>query len=319
MLMTRSTSLQKLLLLKSSIPALLASSDYSSALTAVSRCRTIIKEQSLSSLTSLTEVTEQLDGFNNLVVQRLGQEFVDCLLCYDVNNVESNFNVVPKGKLLKDTGNLEAASNLYSLNLQENIKLTVKTTVAECAADASASSSDPSSAAPARSAAASASSDTSSVAPASVKAYVTAMTFPQFLSCLEMLFEQILSTLSLSSNVHTFLLANGIELPPPAPPPGTADTVKRLASGPPNALVFAASLSYRSISELLRVRSDFHSLLSLQELKQLWDACLAFTLELEAHSGGGKAWGLRSTLLTQAKSFVERTHEKHMSNLVSVD
>jgi len=72
-----------------------------------------------------------------------------------------------------------------------------------------------------------------------------------------------------------------------------------------NPLFAASELAHRSISELLRIRKDAHSLLGHAEMKQMWDSCLAFTLELETHSIGIKAWGLRSTLLSQAKAFVE--------------
>jgi vacuolar protein sorting-associated protein 54 len=104
-----------------------------------------------------------------------------------------------------------------------------------------------------------------------------------------------------------------------------------------NSLSAAAELSHRSISELLRIRKDVHAGISLVEIKQLWDSILAFTLEVrptsplcsapparslthaqvETYNMGVRAWGLRSTLLAQAKGFIERKHETHMKQLVS--
>jgi len=188
--------------------------------------------------------------------------------------------------------------------LQETIKLTVKTTVAECAVDVKQVRKDVDDGG-----------GSTPTTKSSITSGVNAMTFPQFLGCLEMLFEQILGCLSLSSNVYTFLSTNGIELPDLEA--GGGEGGGRGGKAASTALTTASELAHRSISELLRIRKDAHSLLNLGEVKQLWDACLAFTLELEAHAQGVRAWGLRSTLLGQAKGFVERNHENHMSNLVA--
>ena len=91
---------------------------------------------------------------------------------------------------------------------------------------------------------------------------------------------------------------------------GTAKT--RLAA----ALAAAADLSEKSVSELLRLRREAHSLVSFDGMRHLWDTSLTFTHQLEKFSGR-KAYGLRSTLLAQAKSFVERKHEANMSALVA--
>jgi len=82
------------------------------------------------------------------------------------------------------------------------------------------------------------------------------------------------------------------------------------------AVASAAELSAKSVSEVLRLRKEAHSLVNLEEMKRLWDACLSFTLQVEKASGN-KAYGLRSTLLAQAKAFVERKHESNMSALVA--
>jgi vacuolar protein sorting-associated protein 54 len=75
-------------------------------------------------------------------------------------------------------------------------------------------------------------------------------------------------------------------------------------------------LSSKSISELLRIRKDAHSLVTLDEMKKIWDTCVAFTQQIETLSGH-KAVALRSTLMAQAKAFVERKHESNMSALVA--
>jgi hypothetical protein len=83
------------------------------------------------------------------------------------------------------------------------------------------------------------------------------------------------------------------------------------------AMTTGADLATKSIAELLRLRKEAHSLITLDQMKQLWDTCLQFTLAVEAYGNNTKAVGLRSTLVGQAKAFMDRTHESNMSALVA--
>jgi len=212
----------------------------------------------------------EIEEYETIIVERLCGTAVDSLVNYDTDTIEENFTILPQVKILVQSGQLQAASDLYSDRLQEQVKLTVKTTVTECSADALSSSS------------ASPPPSTPSPSPSSaITSNILMMTFAQFMSCLEMLFEQILSLLSRASSAHSFLVSNGVTLPPvtgtKSGPQGTS------AETPTSGLAAAAELAHRSISELLRIRKDKHSLLSLPEIKQLWDSILAFTLEVETH------------------------------------
>jgi vacuolar protein sorting-associated protein 54 len=135
-------------------------------------------------------------------------------------------------------------------------------------------------------------------ADSSVKTCVTSMTLERFADCLDMLFEQLLDILKSAVGVQQF---------------GNDEAVDFSAS---TILTSAAELSSKSISELLRLRKEAHSLVSLEEMRRLWDVCTQFTLELEKLSDY-KATALRSTLLAQAKAFVERQHVSNMSSLVA--
>jgi vacuolar protein sorting-associated protein 54 len=140
-------------------------------------------------------------------------------------------------------------------------------------------------------------------ADATVKAGVTSMTLERFMDCLDMLFEQLIAMLKASAGVCEFCLEEGIIM----------DNENDFAA---QAVMSAAELSSKSISELLRLRKDAHSLVSLEEMKRLWDVCTSFTTQLESLTNS-KATGLQSTLLAQAKAFVECKHESHMSSLVA--
>ena len=174
---------------------------YEEALVELGCLKGMIEKSEVNKLDCLGSTLKNLAEYEKLSASRLCQEFVDGCGCYDRGNVEVNFRLLPKGRVLKETGNLKSVTELYALHLQETIKLTVKTTVAECAVDVNGSTGDSNTTASA------------STTKSSITSGVTAMSFPQFLSCLEMLFEQILGVLSLSSNVYAFLSTNGIDLP----------------------------------------------------------------------------------------------------------
>jgi vacuolar protein sorting-associated protein 54 len=93
-------------------------------------------------------------------------------------------------------------------------------------------------------------------------------------------------------------------------PPLLSDT----AVGP--IVASAAELSAKSIAELLRLRKEVHSLVSLDEMRRIWDICTKFIEEVEKLSGH-KCVALRSMLLTQAKAFVERKHDSNMTALAA--
>jgi len=134
-------------------------------------------------------------------------------------------------------------------------------------------------------------------ADSSVKACVTGMTFERFKDCLDMLFEQLIDILKSAAGVQEFGKEEGVDL-----------SIETVAA--------AIELSCKSISELLRLRKEAHSLITLDEMRALWDVCIQFTVQVEKLSDY-KATILRSSLLAQAKAFVERQHESNMSSLVA--
>mmetsp|Transcript_12378 Transcript_12378/g.19034 ORF Transcript_12378/g.19034 Transcript_12378/m.19034 type:complete len:1032 (-) Transcript_12378:353-3448(-) len=140
-------------------------------------------------------------------------------------------------------------------------------------------------------------SEFSEEADSSFKVCVTSMTLERFEDCLDMLFEQLLDIKKSAVGVQNFGKKEGVDLSM-------------------NSLASSGELSTKSISELLRIRKEAHSLITLNEMKALWDRCIKFTTEVEALSDY-KATVLRSTLLAQAKAFVERQHESNMSSLVA--
>ena len=133
---------------------------------------------------------------------------------------------------------------------------------------------------------------------------VTGMTYPAFYNCLQLLIEELQNILRMSRTVDEFCEAEAI-----FPGSDTRWTSEAMVSG--------ADLASKSIAELLRLRKEAHSLITLDQMKQLWDTCFQFTLAVEAYGDNTKAVGLRSTLAGQAKAFMDRTHESNMSALVA--
>lgn len=133
---------------------------------------------------------------------------------------------------------------------------------------------------------------------------VTGMSYQDFFSCMELLMEELQSVLHMARQVDQFAQTDAI-FPQPD---------KRWTN---DALVVGADLATKSIAELLRLRKEAHSLITLDEMRQLWDTCLKFTTTIEEYGNNIKAVGLRSTLVGQAKAFLDRTHESNMSALVA--
>jgi len=197
--------------------------------------------------------------------------------------------------------------------------------VTECAADAAKDASlIPAASAtivqiPDKSSAGKESKDDSGAPKSSIIEGVVSMSFDQFMECLDMIYEHTLSLLKSAAGVNKFCLEEGISFKDDDVldnGEGVDSTKNTSSSTTPSALTAGADLSHRSLSEILRLRKDTHSLITFDEMRRLWDSCIAFTLQLERISGQ-KAYVLRSTLLSQAKAFVERKHEANMSSLAA--
>lgn len=78
----------------------------------------------------------------------------------------------------------------------------------------------------------------------------------------------------------------------------------------------ACDLAQKTIGNLLVMRREVHITLSIDELKGLWTATFEFLQSVEKISGRS-CYGLRSTLLAQAKAFLEHKQEAQMASLVA--
>ena len=232
---------------------------------------------------------------------------------------------------MKKCGKLSTMADIYREKLCDTIRVTIKTTVSECAADAAKDSSlTPNASGTIVSIPEKGNDSNDDTGAGSSKSSiiegVTSMSFDQFMECLDMIYDHVLSLLKSAAGVNKFCLEEGISfkdedaLDKRSGDDGSNShvnaNVSSSSSSSPSALSAGADLSHRSISELLRLRKDTHSLITFEEMRRLWDSCLAFTLQLERISGQ-KAYVLRSTLLAQAKAFVERKHEANMSSLAA--
>jgi vacuolar protein sorting-associated protein 54 len=320
----------------------------------------------LGNLRALSGVNQQLGEYEGIVVESLSTTLVDIFLSWESSDSSTSLfdsfglsstdlmmsttlststaNAMEQNKqarnLIESLGlchKLSQTHILYVNKLCEVLKVTVKTTVQECAADAkhlnSGKNSSSSSLASNNDKQSSQSQSSQPTKQSGLTASVSNMTFEQFMDCLDMLFEQLLSRLRSALAVSKFLRQEGIVLRDDIDGGGTGTTGESghssgsstaLSSADPSggantasaALTTASELAHKSISELLRLKKDAHSLLSLVDMQRLWDSCLTYTIQLEKMSGC-KAYGLRSTLLAQTKAFVERQHQSHMTSLVA--
>ena len=256
-------------------------------------------------------------------VMDLSSELVETFLSWNSNSdflssISTSSTTPTKVKntiiALKRCGKVSTMADIYREKLCDTIRVTIKTTVTECALDASKNKEVGGSATivslPNKG------TNTKGTKKSSIIEGVTSMSFNQFMDCLEMIYENVLGLLKSAAGVNKFCIEEGISFKDDEDREDGNKTESGQSSNNPSALSAGADLSHRSVSELLRLRKETHSLISFEEMKKLWDSCLAFTLQLERISGQ-KAYVLRSTLLAQAKAFVERKHESNMSSLAA--
>lgn len=291
----------------------------------------------LGRLRSFKAASNQLSQYEQLVVSNLRDELVEMFLAWNstaalgaessaayggggaaalsatkaspLHHVKCRVREITSA--LRSCKALSKTRDAYATRLQDVIRMTVRTTVGEFAVDVAPSG-----------------------AVQSVAMGASSMTLQRFMDCLDMLFEQLLALLTSASMVDEFLVAEGVQIWDGDSVTGENDARGELRGStdesspdtshvavpvtPLSSVVAAASeLSSKSISELLRLRKDAHSLVTLGEMKAIWDACMTFTLQLETLSGTGHTSTLRTTLSAQAKSFVERRHESNMSSLAA--
>lgn len=261
---------------KSSIGGLLSAGQDLHAAEQIQYGRKLLAGEDLGRLQALSTVEQQLSQYETLVVANLGDELIEVFL--DWNNLSASDKRTRVPELIRG---LELCRALPATGALYGNRLNdvIRMTVRTTVGEFA------------------------DEADATVKAGVTSMTLERFMDCLDMLFEQLIAMLKASGGVCEFCREEGI----------VVDNENNFAA---QAVTSAAELSSKSISELLRLRKDAHSLVSLEEMKRLWDVCMSFTTQLESLTNY-KATGLQSTLLAQAKAFVECRHESNMSSLVA--
>jgi len=330
---------------KSSVAGLIAAGDYLGAVDAIQMARQLLNGEQfaneinhssneneprtetrhvLRKLTALNKVNDQLSQYETLVVMDLSNKLVESFLSWNSASLSSipSFQTTDQLSNVKNTilamkkcRKLSMIADIYREKLCETIRVTIRTTVSECASDAAKDSTLlPTAAATIVSIPEKDNANFGkNEAKSSIIEGVTSMSFTQFMECLDLIYENVLSLLKSASGVNKFCLEEGISFKDEEiiDSKGESNTTST-----PSALFSGADLSHRSISEILRLRKEAHSLITFEEMRRLWDSCLAFTLQIDKISGQ-KVYVLRSTLLAQAKAFVERKHEASMSSLAA--
>jgi len=327
---------------KATIASLMGAGDHLGTVEKIRLARSLLDDDSqqrscrisLCNLKAVSKVGEQLNKYEQLVIQTIKSKLVDTFLSWgNADACDIDFGATPRISLtseermnirsvvhsLRACGHLSSAGAVYKKKLCDLVSVTVKTIVMECVSDAVKNSS-------ARSVSDGAGSSSNGPLAKGTMAGVSCMSMDQFFDCINMLFEQVLVLLWGTFNVNKFCIDEGFRLDDHDQHafPGVHTVAfsgerypqQNDPSATAVALGAAADLAEKSVSELLRLRREAHSLVSFDGMRQLWDTSLAFTHRLEKFSGR-KAYGLRSTLLAQAKSFVERKHEANMSALVA--
>lgn len=307
--------IQDMLQAKASIPGYLSAAEDLTALEQVQYGRKQLtdfdktdesrldRHRPLSHLTALQGVTKQLDQYQELIVTNLREELVEVFMDWKPSTTglpPNHDRVQDIVKALHKCQGWDATWQAYRNRLHDVLRLTLRTVVGEFS-----------------------SSPTSS------------LTVQAFLECLDVTTEQFMSLLQAAVAVKGYCLEykvfTGPKVATSSPnsdedakqdvtteesndsKPSNSNSIEEQASG---VVTSSAELAAKSVSELLRLRKEAHSLVSLDEMKQIWDKCSSFSVQLEELTHA-KATAMRSALLAQAKAFAERQHEKHMSALAA--
>ena len=288
----------------------------------------------LNKLTALNKMNDQLDQYENIVVMDLSNDLVEIFCHWDTGSRFLNDDTLfssgerngdtqrAKAKqiivALKQLSKMSKMAEIYREKLCATIRVTIRTAVAECAADADKDLLPSSSATIVSIPGIHEDETDNSTEPAktSIIDNVKRMNFHEFMICLDLIFENLICLLKSAAGVNKFCIEEGISFKDKEESEDNKSEKDSLSSSSQTALLAGAELSHKSISEILRLRKDAHSLINFEEMKRLWDTCLAFTLQVETITGQ-KAYVLRSALLAQAKAYVERKHESNMSSLAA--
>jgi vacuolar protein sorting-associated protein 54 len=288
----------------------------------------------LNKLTAFNKMNDQLAQYENIVVMDLSNDLVEIFCHWDTGSRFFNDDILYNASetnadtqrtkvkqtilALNQLNKMSKMAEIYREKLCNTIRVTIRTAVAECAADADKERL-PSSSATIVSIPGTHGDETDNTVEAtktSIIENVKGMNCHEFMQCLDLIFENIITLLKSAAGVNKFCIEEGISFKDKEESEDKLSGKDSLSSSAQNALLAGAELSHKSISEILRLRKDAHSLVSFEEMKRLWDSCLAFTLQVETITGQ-KAYVLRSALLAQAKAFIERKHESNMSNLAA--
>ena len=294
----------ELLRVKGSIAGYLSAQDDLAAIAQIQYGRQLL-EGPMGELQALKSVSDQLDQYEQLVVTNLRDELIELFLEWrnpttTTSASRPNERVQELVNALRQCKALGSTKEVYQNRLLDVIRLTVRTVVGEFASE-------------------------------SGETGAARLSLDRFIECLQLIFEQLLDLLTSAAMVDEFCLAEGYafvdETTENDEPPGVAkaesqdsgvvssSSTKR--DSPFAAILIAASdLTSKLISDLMRSRKEAHSLITLEEMKRLWDTCSSFMTQTESllHH---RSSTLRSTMLSQSKSFVERKHESNMSKLVA--
>jgi len=305
---------QDMLQAKASIPGYLSAADDLTALEQVQYGRKQLTEHDkadesilgrrrpLSNLTALQGVTKQLDQYQDLIVTNLREELVEVFMDWNANStgLPSNHDRIQDiVKALHNCQGWDATWQAYRNRLHDVLRLTLRTIVGEFSTSPTSS-----------------------------------LTVAAFLECLDVTTEQFTTLLRAAVAVKVYCVQHNVFVDQTQRAQDAEASTEREGNDTENeskndeaasasiddkasgVVISSAELAAKSVSELLRLRKEAHSLVSLDEMKMIWDKCSSFSEQLEELTGA-KATAMRSALLSQTKAFAERQHEKHMSSLAA--
>lgn len=344
-LIDKLSSMQKVLSGKSAIQAMVEIEDYLGALEIIAEVRQLYHDE-LEGITCLKKIGSQLDDYDNFICEVMCNKFVSIAIQWDdttfgesEDSTGSYAAVIGEGKdsfeqLLKalmTVDRLKPALNMYKNRLSESIRLIVRTCVLEYL-----TSFDPTLVVEALDFSSQQASDQAESNNTPFAQRVRGMTPENFISCISMCFEHVLIALERAESVHRYVeiimtkCAN--EIPDkvqvmyvnetPVQGEGEGDgkvcdaATKAMITLSKSSLTTACDIAQRSIAQLLSLRKDSNTRISIDKMKFLWEISVHFISSIESLMGAS-VYVMRQSLLNQTKVYLDQSHEGYKAKLVN--
>ncbi len=320
------TSMQQVIQGLSAIRSLIEVGDFLGAFEFVSESKELYTAE-LQEIKAMANAGKQLDVYDALVTEVISNKFVSLAIQWEESEgasesgsdgVSGNSSGVNMGqsesvelrklaRALLRIDRLPPAFGMYKSRLINSLRQIVKTCVQEFLVDFDPTSSSVVS-----------ENKEEDVQEGRFSGQVHSMSAGQFLSCLLMCFDNLLSAITRAQKVHHFitlsLSESGVEKS--ATEEIGASLLENTRTLSQTCLVSACDVAQRALAQLLSMKKSDLARITLEKMKELWETAMNFIVEVE-RVGDTSAYIIRQALHAQTSMFLQHIHERNKLRIIS--